>query len=171
MSRLLVLIVYGLLLCRCSDSLNPDLEFNQIDYSYDNGWKEAFSLRLNQDGNCVIAKGRWLKNKKYFSCTVDLKTLQRIDSIYRNVLACNPDSVYKESMEDGGSYKIVSGQRSFYVYGGNEPACLKEFSSSLYALIETKLIPVDTVLDFKSLKSFYPPPVKIDTASFLPPER
>ncbi len=152
----------------CISNQRQDFIFDQIDYTYDNGWKEAFSLRLSQDGSCIVAKGRW-ENKQYFSCIIDVITLQKVDSIYRNVLACNPDSVYQESIEDGGSYKIVDRQKSFYVYGGNEPACLKEFSNVLHALTETKLNPIDTALAFKSLESFYPPTVKLDSAEFLPP--
>lgn len=160
-------MMWGILLLSCDSSHNRTVSFEEIDYSYDNGWDDAFSLRVNKNGKCIIAKGRW-ENKKYFINDIGEKDLQRIDSVYRNVLTCNLDTIYSRSVEDGEAYKIVSGLKSFYVYGGGEPVCLKELGNILHMLTEAKLIPFDTVIAFKSLNSFYPPEIKIDSSSFLP---
>jgi hypothetical protein len=170
MNRFIVSLLCGLAVLSCKSKQSYVTAFNQIDYSFDNSWKVAFSLRLDENGSCIVAKDR-SENKQYYLGTVEEGRLRHIDSLYRNVLACNPDSIYNEVAGDAGFYKIVTDRRSFYVYGAKEPSCLSELSKALNGLIDIKLSPIDTVIAFKSLQSFYPPKLKLDTAAFLPPSQ
>lgn len=163
-------VLFVILVCFLSSCKNSEkLSFSYIDYTFDSGWKESFSLRLTEDGTCVIADGRW--EQKFYKGKVDEKILLQADSLIKALIACNPDTTYESEVADLQGYKIVSDylDKHFYVYGGNEPKCLQDLSDFLSSLRNTELKPIDTVVKFKSRESFYSPPVKIDSASFLPP--
>src|SRR5690606_23114091 len=129
---LFVILVYLFSSCESSEKIS----FSYIDYTFDSGWKEAFSLRLIEDGTCIIANGRW--DQKFYKGKVDGKILLQADSLIKALIACNPDTVYESETADLQGYKIVSDylDKHFYVYGGNEPKCLKDISGFLSSLRE-----------------------------------
>jgi hypothetical protein len=169
MRKIFFLVFCSILSCNENDK--AEVAFSTIDYSYDSGWKDAFSIRLDRSGKCIVANGRWLKDKKYYIGEVDFKMLKQADSLIKEISECNPDSIYSDPALDQESYKIAINpfSKQFFIDGDSAPECLKHLSMFMTSLRDIKLSPIDTTIAFKSLESFYPPEVKLDSASFLPP--
>lgn len=160
-----LLVLLLLLSCNSSDQVKKALSsFKVIDYTYDSGWKDAFSIRIGYDGKCVIGDGRW--NMKYYTTQLSLENIQRIDSMVQNIPFEQYDSFYREDVVDQASYKLVligvnRDTTIKFVYGRTAPGPLNDFSNYLRLLKDkSNLIEKDTSIGFISRRNFFPQAIK-----------
>ncbi|KIC89523.1 MULTISPECIES: hypothetical protein [unclassified Flavihumibacter] len=158
-------IIAFILFCSCNTSEKVYApNFEQIDFTYDSGWKVAYSMKIYKDGSVYIGDGRW--NKKYFSATLPIERVKSMDSLFTKIPFSQYDSNYKEEIEDQSSYKVIiikpdNDTVSVFVYGKNAPLLLENFFHELKNIRETlQLEAKDTTISFLSLRNFYLPPIK-----------
>lgn len=160
-----VILVIGLFCYSCTS--NEKLykpHFEEIDYTYDSGWKVAYSMKIYRNGLMIVGEGRW--SRKYYLGKISENELKAIDSLLMLVPFNKYDSIYEVEIEDQSSYKLVipsvnKDTVNVFVYGNSAPKLLDSVSNMLRRLKEgIALQAKDTALIFLSLDNFYPPPVK-----------
>ena len=146
----------------CNNDKNLKFRFQEMDFTYSAGMGGLYSIKIDSTGNFFLGEGRPPK-RIYFGVLSD-KEKFKLDSIY-NVISFNKfNTLYNDSLPDLSSYSIVITSKgkaeSFTVYGSNkEPEKLKAFSEHMVYLIHhVNLIPIDTVIIFKSLNKIYQVP-------------
>ena len=158
---ILALFIYG-----CNSSSKPRnalTSAKEIDYTFDNGWKEAYSIKINSTGRCIVGDGRW--DIKYYEGQLSEIDIRSLDSLIQNTSLKQFDSTYNEDIPDQSSYKIVlveSGKDTItrFVYGRKAPKMLNDFSNYLRKTKERlSTSSSDTVVNFISRKNFYPPAI------------
>jgi hypothetical protein len=136
---------------------------SEIDYTFDNGWKEAYSIKISADGRCIVGNGRW--KIKYYYSQLSGENISKIDSLISVTPFEKYDSLYYEDQVDQSSYKIVlvgfkKDTIKKFVYGRKAPQKLNDFANCLNSIKEKLQITLkDTVVDFISREKFYLLPV------------
>lgn len=164
MKSFFILVIFFL---GCESSINTKKFFQttkEIDYTFDSGWKEAYSVKISSNGKCIIGKGRW--DMKYYTGQLSERDITKLDSVFKIVPFEQYDSAYYEDAVDQPSYKIVligmnKDTITKFVYGRTAPKSLNEFSNQIRLIKESlKLTAKDTLVDFVSRKNFFPPTIK-----------
>lgn len=159
----IILYIVLLLSCSARDKYTSS-QFEEIDFSFDDGWKNAFSLKVLKNGESILANGRW--EKEYFSGSLSNDQLYFVNSLVMSISDKKLDSFYKSHLEDQQTFKIVitklnTSPTTVFVYGDNAPKYLNNFSKKIIFLKEhINFQRKDTVVEFSSLKNFYPPKLK-----------
>lgn len=163
-------LIILILLFGCNTTNDNKVAFKkikEIDYTFDSGWKDAYSLKISSDGMCIIGNGRW--KIKYYIGQLSDKNIKSINSLIDSVPLEQYDSIYHENVVDQTSYKLVlinikKDTIIKFVYGRTGPKLLNDFSNQLRKIKEElKFVERDTVIDFISRKNFFPPTVKAPT--------
>ncbi len=164
MKNLLIILI---MLFSCNSATDNKVSFKkikEIDYTFDSGWKVAYSIKINSDGMCIVGEGRW--TIKYHIGQLSNNDIESLDSFVQTIPFKQYDSVYSEDAVDQASYKlslinINKDTVTKFVYGETAPKLLNDFSNRLRLIKEKlKLIESDTVIDFISRKNFFPPTIK-----------
>ena len=159
---LLLILLFG-----CNTSSNNQEAFKktkEIDFTFDSGWKDMFSMKINSHGECVIGDGRW--SVKYSKGQLSKLNLNTLDSMIESIPFSKYDSSYYEDIVDQSSYKIVIIDKNNdttvkFVYGKVGPQLLNDLSNQLRTIKENiKAIKTDTIIDFISRRNFSPPAIK-----------
>jgi hypothetical protein len=167
MKNLLIILI---LLISCNNSNPADngigfKKIKEIDYTFDSGWKESYSIKINSNGACIVGDGRWKVN--YFIGQLSEKDMQGLDSLVQNIPFNQYDSAYHEDAVDQASYKFVvintnKDTVTKFVYGRKAPKLLNDFSNRLRQIKDgLHLVSKDTTVDFASRINFFPPAIKI----------
>ena len=161
------ILILSLLLFSCNNTIDDKIVFKtvtEIDYTFDSGWKEAYSVKINADGKCVIGDGRW--DIKYYVGQLSSINIQSLDSLIESIPFKNYDSTYIEDVVDQSSYKFfitnVNKDTTIkFIYGRTAPKLLNDLSNRLRKIKEElKLTEKDTVVDFSSRNKFFPTIIK-----------
>jgi hypothetical protein len=161
------ILVLSMLLFSCNNVTDDKVVFKtvtEIDYTFDSGWKEAYSIKINADGKCIIGDGRW--DIKYYVGQLSGITIQSLDSLIERIPFKQYDSTYTEDVVDQSSYKffitnINKDTAIKFIYGRTAPKLLNDLSNRLRKIKEElKLIEKDTAIDFISRKKFFPATIK-----------
>ena len=164
-------IIFFLLGCNVINNYPDSFKtIEQIDYSFDSGWRETYSIKINSNGNCIIGEGRW--SIKYYTGKLTETDMKELDSMVKSIQFKQFDSSYIEDVVDQSSYKIFLIEKNRdtivkFVYGRTAPQQLNAFSNRISLLKNTlKLIQKDTVVEFISRKNFYPPSIEAPPNKF-----
>ncbi len=159
------ILLIGLFFANCNANEKLfKLHFEEIDYTYDSGWKVAYSMKIYKSGLLIVGEGRW--SKTFYSGKISESKLKALDSLLMLAPFKQYDSLYEAENEDQSSYKLVipnfnNDSVKVFVYGNAAPRLLDSISNVLRSLKEnTELHTKDTTLVFLSLQNFYPLPVK-----------
>jgi hypothetical protein len=153
------------LLCNCSpanDSLKK-IFFDELDFTFDNGWQEAYSMRINKNGLVVIKMGRW--GNEYQKGTLSEKAFNSLERLITIIPFEKYDTAYRANIVDQVSYKIVlsnfkssNKNQHIYIYGDMAPTLIKELSSKIQEVKSgIRFNSLDTAVSFLSERGFYPP--------------
>jgi len=146
-----------------------------LDYSFDNGWNQAYSIKVYQDGKAFLKKSTLKKDSFYVSNQIDEDRLVKIVS---KLKLANIDSIYEDShIQDAPSFNIIVYDSNdkfskYHVYGYKYPQILNEIKDYFKdALMEKSWQYLqDTSITFSSITDFKKFP-KVDTnIKFLPPK-
>lgn len=149
--------------------VEPSTSFSILDITYSNGWSKNYSIKITGAGDVIMQQGK--TRKLFYEGHLNQQELRKLDSLCNITPFEKYDSAYID--QDGfdlASYKVImSGTKSasVYVYGTSKaPLALRHLIEFIQDVEQNiKLTPVDTVISFKSEKSFYPPsPVKSNTS-------
>ncbi|MBS1666284.1 MAG: hypothetical protein JST58_02805 [Bacteroidetes bacterium] len=161
MKKLSILII---LFLGCNSSSDTTFKaVKELDYTFDSGWKEAYSVKINHEGFCIVGDGRW--GMKYYTGHLLNKDVHSLDSLIQKIPFKEYDSAYHEDVVDQASYKIVlvsasNDTTTKFVYGRTAPKVLNDLSNHIRLIKENlKLIESDTVVSFKSRENFFPKPI------------
>lgn len=147
----------------CTNSSETKKSFKtvkEIDYTFDSGWKEAYSIKISHEGACIVGDGRW--SMKYYTGQLSSENIKGLDSLIQSIPFKQYDSVYHEDVVDQASYKVIlistsNDTTTKFVYGRTAPQLLNKISNRLRLIKEKlKLIESDTVVNFKSRENFFP---------------
>lgn len=148
--------------CSSSDSALRNIHFDKLDFTFDNGWKESYSLSINKTGSMLVGIGRW--NKKYYVTKISESELISLDSLVMNLPFEKYDTVYRTNIVDQASYKIVipntqsaNKNQSIFVYGNNAPVLIDQLCNKIKIIKENAVLEsIDTTVSFLSERNFYP---------------
>ncbi len=171
MTLLILLAGLSLTLTSCYNPKHPGKKkmFDQFDFSYNDFFSTCFSIKFTQ-GDTVYIRQHFasffdtLKSEtSYFAVLSDIER-QKVDSFLNKMKFTKYDTSYEESYQDGEYYEFFikndTIRKSIYVHSYNIPTELKDFG---YWIVEVKkrlkLVRMDTIFEFGSLKYFLPPPV------------
>ena len=164
MMKYILIILIVLTSCNLTKSKSTSKFFEEIDYTFDNGFNEAFSLKINSDGTCIVGEGRW--TMKFYTSQLSKIEIESIDSLLQITPLNQYDSCYREPLVDQASYCFVLINRKKetikkFVYGESAPKLLNQFSDKLEKIKKNlNLIGKDTTTVFLSRINFFPPPLK-----------
>ena len=172
MKLFFLVAVFILTLTSCDNSKPVDKVtiFNQFDFSYNDFFSTCFSIKFTQ-GDTVFIRQHWasafsdsLKSNKNYRAILSDQERERLDSFLTKMNFATYDTSYSESYEDGHYYEFFINQdtlqKTIFVHSDSIPNELKEFAYWIVATKKkTRLIEIDTTLDFGSLKYFLPPSV------------
>jgi len=162
------LLAVAILLFSCNHVSEDKIVFktvSAIDYTFDSGWKEAYSIKINSDGSCIVGEGR--QQIQYYVGQLSEINIRRLDSAIKSIPFKQYDSSYVEDVVDQSSYKFfITGVNQDttikFVYGNKAPRLLNDLSNTLRGIKEALLLTKkDTVINFNSRINFFPPAIKI----------
>lgn len=161
------IVIISILFFSCNNFSENKITFKkitEIDYTFDSGWKEVYSIKINADGKCVVGDGR--STMKYYISQLSNFNIRSLDRLIESIPFKQYDSSYYEDVVDQASYKFVLTNTNKdtlikFVYGRTAPKLLNDLSHQLNLIKEElKLIQKDTLIDFSSRKNFFPPTIK-----------
>ena len=164
MKKFFVLTILFFGCANSSETKKAFKEVKEIDYTFDSGWKEAYSIKINHEGACIVGDGRW--SIKYYTGQLSVEDMQGLDSLIQGIPFKQYDSVYHEDVVDQASYKIIligsnNDITTRFVYGRTAPKQLNDFSNRLRLIKENlNLSASDTAVDFTSRKKNFQKPIK-----------
>ena len=105
----MIILFFGMI--SCSDK-KPDIPFNLIDYSCDDGWTSVYSVKIDSIGQTYI-QGEDLKNGKWFIRTVITPLVfDSLCTLVNNINYANLDTLYKRNCVDCGAYYLIINQKN-----------------------------------------------------------
>lgn len=137
-----------------------DIKFTEVDFTFDSGWEEAFSMRILQDGTIILSNGKL--NYQYAIGKVSGKQLFMLDTMIENNSLKKFQRRYETAgMEDGYKFQIVINKEEKWAvqaYGTESPCAINNYANFFWKLKTTIVFtPKDTSLIFLSRKGLYPP--------------
>ncbi len=100
------ILLIGLFFANCNANAKLfKLHFEEIDYTYDSGWKVAYSMKIYKSGLLIVGEGRW--SKTFYSGKISESKLKALDSLLMLAPFKQYDSLYEAENEDQSSYKLV----------------------------------------------------------------
>lgn len=161
------ILIISILLFSCNNVTDNKAVFKtvtEIDYTFDSGWKEAYSVKITANGKCVIGDGRW--DIKYYVGQLSGINIQSLDSLIESIPFKQYDSSYTEDVVDQSSYKFFIANVNKdtiikFIYGRTAPKLLNDLSNRIRKIKEElSFTEKDTVIDFISRKNFFPATIK-----------
>jgi hypothetical protein len=154
--------------------------FTRFEFSYNDFFTTCFSIKFTQGDTAFIQQhfsrfSDTLKSHKSYLAILTVAERKTLDSFINKLNIDAYDTSYYQSYEDGDYYQFFiandSLQKTIYIHSDSIPAELKKLS---YWIVATKKklqhFPIDTTIDFRSLKYFLLPPVPLPAINFMPPK-
>jgi len=155
------ILLFGLF--GCSEK-KMNLSFTQIDYSWNNGWNNVYSVKIDSIGQTYI---QWeeIRNGKWFIRTViDSSVIDSLCILVNNIDNKNLDSLYKRNCIDCGYYYLIINKREkipLKIFVGDTNNNNKDLidvnrlSEYLNSLVRTINMQIKTVQFESKTKDFY----------------
>jgi hypothetical protein len=180
MKQIVISFIVLTLVFGCNQPERKSKIFNDFDFSYNDVFSTCFSIKFTQ-GDTVYIRQHFSPSfsdlppadTSYVS-VLQSKDRERLDSFIKATNFNKYDSVYYEGYQDGIEFQFFivndSTRRRIYVHSMTAPKELYLFAKYI---VETKKrlkhTPVDTVINYGSLKNFLPPTVS-EPIIFTPPK-
>lgn len=161
----------------CSGSTSSDQDIKTLDFTYNDTFSTAFSLKLNDASDTVyvkqdFTKGSGLPPGSYYAIIHD-DVKRSLISQAESFLLLHPDNLYDEGLQDGEDYKICIVNSEINdcvsIHTLNPPQNAKLLSRHLKDLKDRLTYRKrEREINFVS-DDILPKPIKWDSVKFLPP--
>ena len=171
--RFYTLLFFLLLLYSCHHNSNKNL-FKEFDFTYSGFKSTYFSIKFTDEDTVFVAEypsplfaDSPMIAKNYFAI-ISPDDRQKINNFLSAINFAKYDTSYYESYKDGHEYKYYisndSTTKSIYIHSYTEPKELRTFADFIVSLKKkSRLSLLNSKVDYKSHRNFYPPEVPPST--------
>jgi len=168
----IILLLLAILNFSCHD--DTKVKRVLLDYTFDNGWTNSYSIKIYTDGAAYLKKST-LRVDSFYSNQINA---EKLNQIVRKLREAKIDSKYEDThIQDASSFNVIVYDESakpskYQVYGNKYPEILNNIKNYVETFSKQKDWHQlkDTMITFSSFTNFRTTP-KMDTSlKFLPPK-